>query len=317
MLKMHKIFVCFLFCFLLLADFSASACIDVATCLTEVSEINKQPPKSDCPLEIPIKNGDRILGTMAQVDLKDVQKSTGLPLKNPEQKNKVGTTWWKLMLFGVGLAPVEFFVSTAIHEGTHALAGVMVGGKVIEYKPYPHVGDDGVFRFGATTVKGKFSGGEKTFMSVAPMAIDAVILGSYGALVLSDTVPKNKYVQTAMLVFAAGHWVDLANHLFSRNDLSDTAKIEGYLTKEKGWSNAQAKFLVRGSQVATLLASGYFLFKGGQKIFGEEKKDTKKSVPSSIFQPGLSTKEKLNVLDLHVAPGSEAALMGFTISGQF
>ncbi len=323
---MQKLTIYFLLFCLQWISYSVKSCTDVATCLSETKEINNPPDLSNCIEEninakdgksIQIIDGDRILGTMVRVNFNEVQKTTGLPLKDANDKKDEGTSWWKLALFGVGLAPVEFFISTAIHEGAHALAIKTVGADVVKYKPYPHVGSDGLFRFGMTAMQGNVSPGENAYILAAPMIVDAVILSGYGGLVLTDTMPKNKYAQTAMLVFAAGHWIDLANHIVARNEYTDTAKIENYFTQEKGWSKTQAQFLVRGSQAATLLVGGYFLFRGGQKIFAEDKKEEKKNRPNSLFQPGLTRKEKLDVLDLHVAPVSDEALMGFTVLGRF
>ena len=49
------------------------------------------------------------------------------------------------------LSPVIFFVQTLIHEGAHCLAGILFGGKILKFQPYPHKNNDGTWVMGSAS----------------------------------------------------------------------------------------------------------------------------------------------------------------------
>jgi hypothetical protein len=232
-------------------------------------------------------------------------------------ETNTSSQWWKVTLFGLGLAPVEFFISTALHEGSHALAIEAVGGKVTDFQPYPHQHEGMPFRFGDVHWEGNVSQSEQALTTVAPMLLDTAVIGTYGGLVLGNALPQNRFAKMGMFVFAAGHWVDLANHIIARNELTDTRKIERYFQTEHGLTQAQSRLAVRGSQALVLAAGGYFLYRGLKDIFKPNK-----ILDSSQLVKGSKRKEKksknfFEQHDIYVAPVVGSDMNGFMIGGRF
>lgn len=204
-----------------------------------------------------------------------------------------------------------------MHEGSHAVTAKAHGTDVTGFHPYPHSHDERPFSFGDTHLYGNRGPGERALTSAAPMFLDTAILGAYGGLVLSNSLPKNRYAQMAMFVFAAGHWVDMANHIITRNENADTRRLEKYFRDEHGLTGTQSILAVRGS----------FLYKGFRKVF----KDTTRP----RFNPNMTLKQleefdkkearlKQNKKksffeqhELYVAPGGSGDGPGVTMGGRF
>jgi len=216
---------------------------------------------------------------------------------------KKRVAWWKLFLTGVGLAPLELFLGITIHEGSHALWAKAMGATILEFKPWPHVDRDG-FYFGAmvNSTKKSWSAKNHILIYAAPMVTDAVVLMTYGGLVLSDALPENKYAQMVMFVFAAGHLVDMTNHMVARNKHTDTAMIEKLLVKDKGWKKWQARLMMRGSQAVMITAGTAFLIRGAMKI----------------FEGTFAKKRKLKIIrDFIITPDVDGTAVGLSASGRF
>lgn len=208
--------------------------------------------------------GDR---NETQVVLTPLEKAPeGIPIKK-SSSDKVPPRWWKLTLVGIGLAPIEFFISTALHEGAHAVTAAANGAEITGYHPYPHKEEGMPWRLGDVHWKGTMTPGQRALTLAAPMILDTAVLGTYGALVLSNSLPENRYAKLAMFVFAAGHWVDIANHMIARNEHTDTQRLERYFQNEHNLSVTQSRLAVRGSQALVLAAGGFFLYKGFRQIF--------------------------------------------------
>ncbi|MBI2521756.1 MAG: hypothetical protein HYV97_15175 [Bdellovibrio sp.] len=219
-----------------------------------------------------------------------------------------------LILMGLGLAPVEFFLSTAIHEGSHAgTIGLFSNVDLTAYKPWPHTTPGGNFVFGAVYWNGSSTPGERALISAAPMITDTAILGTYSALTATGNVPHNKYARMGLWVFAAGHWVDMANHLAARNEFTDSRKLMRYLETEHGLSNTEAMALVKGTQAAVLLTSGYFMARELIDIF--------KSAPGRKQQPtrtvSSSQSRAFEIRDVYLLPAANGNQVGLVLGGRF
>lgn len=175
--------------------------------------------------------------------------------------------WWKIGLFGLGLAPIEFLISTAVHEGSHAMVAAASGAEVTGYHPYPHREPARPFRFGDAHWYGNLTPRERSLTMAAPMFLDSAILGTYGGLLLGKALPDNRYAHMAMWVFAAGHWVNMGTHVVAKSEHTDTRKIERYFQEEHDLTVIQSRLAVRGSQALVLAAGGFFLYKGLRQIF--------------------------------------------------
>lgn len=297
-------------------------CLDVISCLKAFEFLNEPTP--DCIEDVPLADKEQRFsasGTIEMFSTADVKKVTGLDVIDPPKENvQKDPVWWKITLFGLALAPVEFFVSTTIHEGSHAATVKMMGGNIIYFKPYPHHDSLDRFRFGAVSwAGGVLSKDEVALALAAPMFVDTAVLVSYGGLVLTGNLPRNKYAQTGVLVFAAGHWVDLATHFISSRPSTDSKKLKDFYIKEKGWSENKATAVIRGSQAAVLMAGGYFLYKGGRKLFGHEKKKNPKKIKHDLHlsEDSNLVRQKIDKMDLMIAPNLDEGAMGISFSGNF
>ncbi len=178
-----------------------------------------------------------------------------------------------LVLVGLAMAPPTYLVGVTLHEGSHALAAMLVGGDVTEMRLYPGV-DPKVhkFRFGWTYVRGLRTRADKQFFYIAPKLTDALLLGGFAALVLTDTWPRNRYGQLALTVGATGLWVDFSKDVVLFSPHNDVVKLfSGWCMT--GWKQLPAR-LVYASLV---VASGYVVARSYQKTFGQQ--DDVMSVP--------------------------------------
>ena len=157
-------------------------------------------------------------------------------------------------------------------QGVEA-ASMLVGGDVTKMRLYPGV-DPKVhkFRFGWTYVRGLRTRADKQFFYIAPKLTDALLLGGFAALVLTDTWPRNRYGQLALTVGATGLWVDFSKDVVLFSPHNDVVKLfSGWCMT--GWKQLPAR-LVYASLV---VASGYVVARSYQKTFGQQ--DDVMSVP--------------------------------------
>lgn len=188
----------------------------------------------------------------------------------------------RLVLTGLAMAPPTYLLGVALHEGSHAVAATLVGGKVTKIHLFPPGIDPKAnkFRFGwvyATGIQGR---GNKIFFYLAPKITDAIFLSTYAALYLTDVLPDNKYGQLALVVGATGFWVDFAKDvlLFSRHN--DVVKAFN-LWCMRGWKQIAPRVVYAGLNVAF----GYAIAKGYQKLFTKAEADTS----SMLTLPLVST----------------------------
>jgi Peptidase M50B-like len=165
-----------------------------------------------------------------------------------------------LVLTGLALTPPTYLVGVSLHEGSHALAAKLVGAEVVDLHLFPP-GRDPItrtFRFGWTYVRGLRTRGERIAFYIAPKITDAVLLGGFAALVLTDAWPGNRYSQLALTVFATGLWVDFSKDvvLFSRTN--DVVKVFD-LWCMTGWRQIPARLVYAGAIVGLglIVARGY------------------------------------------------------------
>lgn len=165
-----------------------------------------------------------------------------------------------LVLTGLAMAPPTYLLGVSLHEGSHALAAVLVGAHVDSLRLFPPGRDPSThtFRFGWTSVHGLRSRSEKVAFYIAPKITDAVLLGGFAALVLTDAWPHNRYGQLALTVLATGWWVDFAKDVVLFAKTNDVVKVFD-LWCMTGWRQAPARLVYAGAVVGlgVLVARGY------------------------------------------------------------
>ena len=172
-----------------------------------------------------------------------------------------------LVLVGLAMAPPTYLIGVTLHEGSHAVAAKLMGAEVTEVRLFPPGVDPRTdkFRFGWVYARGLRTKGEKIFFYLAPKLTDSLLLGGFAALILTDTWPENRYAQLALTVGATGLWVDFSKDvvLFSKhNDVVKAFRL---------WCMTGIKQLpARLVYGALVVASGYTVFRGYQKTFGEQ-----------------------------------------------
>jgi hypothetical protein len=165
-----------------------------------------------------------------------------------------------LVLTGLALAPPTYLVGVSLHEGSHALAAKLAGGRVESLRLFPP-GRDPItrtWRFGWTHVRGLRSRAERIAFYIAPKVTSAVLLGGFSALVFTDAWPGNRYGQLALTVLATGLWVDFSKDvvLFSRTN--DVVKVFD-LWCLTGWRQIPARLVYAGAVagLGLIVARGY------------------------------------------------------------
>ncbi len=179
-----------------------------------------------------------------------------------------------LVLVGLAMAPPTYLIGVTLHEGSHALAATLVGADVTEVRLFPPGRDPkaGKFRFGWTYVQGLRTRNEKIFFYLAPKITDALLLGGFAALVLTDTFPDNRYGRLALTVGATGLWVDFSKDVILFSPHNDVVKAF------KLWCMTGIKQLpARLVYAGLVVASGYVVARGYEKTFGD--RSTTVSVP--------------------------------------
>lgn len=166
----------------------------------------------------------------------------------------------RLVLTGLAMAPPTYVAGVALHEGSHALAALIVGAQVEQLHVFPPGIDPSThtFRFGWTYVRGLRTRGAQIVFYLAPKLTDVALLGGFAALVLTGAWPHNAYGQLALTVFATGLWIDFSKDvvLFSRtNDVVKVLDRWGMT----GWRQIPARLVYAGMTVGlgVLVARGY------------------------------------------------------------
>ena len=169
-----------------------------------------------------------------------------------------------LLLTGFLLAPPTYFLGVTLHEGSHALAAKLVGADVVSMSILP--GRDprtGAFHFGLTRVTKLHGRGKQAFFYVAPKITDSVLLTGFGALVLTDGWPRNRYGQLVLTVAAAGLWVDFAKDVLTFSKFNDVTKLGNLYCVNTEWRRLPAR-LIYGAVAAGF---GYLVYRGIERTF--------------------------------------------------
>ena len=172
-----------------------------------------------------------------------------------------------LVLAGLAMAPPVYVIGVAAHEGSHALAALLVGGEVESICLLP--GTDpttGAFYFGRTRVRGLRSGAQRTFFLLAPKLTDLIVLGSYTALLATDTLPENRYGQLAFAVIGTGFWVDFSKDVLRVSPYNDVVKFYD----QHGWTSEWARLPWRLGHAAIAATFGVVLYEGYRRLFDPE-----------------------------------------------
>jgi hypothetical protein len=168
----------------------------------------------------------------------------------------------QLVWAGLGMAIPTYFIGVVAHEGGHALAAKSVGADVVELHLLPGV-RHGKFYFGYVRVSGLRSRADRTWFLLAPKVIDLAMLGTYAALVLTDSTPDNAYGQLALAVLATGFWVDFSKDIpafWGHNDLVKVYNMHGATTELR-------RLPLRLIHAGLSAAAAYAIARGYQEVF--------------------------------------------------
>ena len=326
-------------------------CLDFKTCLTEVQQINTlssdfinpcgnwylqthfQPQSftSKRYTGIHLQSGKEKENNFIKLTLdkdliaelrRDVGQleSTGksaMLLATPGQDNipnqKLGPKNWQLVLIGIGAAPLDFMLQTSLHESSHALFAKLGGAKINEFKPYPHH-YKGNFYFGAVTYTPAEDQKLLIITDAAPMLVDASMITAYGALAMSNNLPKNRLAQLGLLTLNAGAVVDLSVHLARGHDNTDSNKLIQEIDRVSKLDEKQSKALVRTPQALFVAAGSAFFAKG---LF--EMLVTDNPYPKSKSKSKSKQNNSDIIKDLHLIPNvtEKGKKFELSISGKF
>lgn len=172
-----------------------------------------------------------------------------------------------LVLAGMAMGIPTYMLGVSIHEGSHALAGKLIGAEIVDFSLIPgwHPRTD-KFYFGYVTVRGLRTDGQRAWFFVAPKLSNGLLLGGYAALYATDSLPANAYGQTAVLVLATGFWIDFSRDIVAWWDHNDTVKVYNILGLETELQRLPARLL----HVGLSAALGYSVYRGYRDLFADE-----------------------------------------------
>jgi hypothetical protein len=187
-----------------------------------------------------------------------------------------------LVYLGLGLTPPMYLLGVGIHEGSHAVAGKLVGATIDDIHLFPPGRDpkSGHFRFGWTYAHGLKTRSDRIWFYIAPKITDAVLLGGFAGLVLTDAWPSNRYGQLALTVVATGLFVDFAKDIFLFHAGNDVVKVFD-LWCMTGWKQVPARIVYAAANVGF----GYLVYRGFRRTFDD---DAPASMSSALVLPVLS-----------------------------
>lgn len=181
-----------------------------------------------------------------------------------------------LVIAGAAMAVPTYFAGVAIHEGSHALVAKLSGAEILKFKVLPsREPTTGAFYFGYVSYRGKLSRGQKISFFTAPKFVDLTLLGTYAALVFTNTIPENRYGRMAMAVFATGAWVDFSKDLFTTSPNSDLIKTYNLLYLNTEWK----RLPLRALQAGLSAAAAYVLFRGFDGVFERNDRERARLLP--------------------------------------
>lgn len=153
-----------------------------------------------------------------------------------------------LVLWGLAMAPPAYLLGVSLHEGSHALAGLIAGAEITEVHLFPPGRDPmvGKFRFGWVYAHGLRTRNERAFFYLAPKLTDAALLGGIAGLAFTGAWPENRYGGLALAVLATGLWIDFSKDLVLFSPHNDVVKglRQWCLT---GWRQIPARLVYAGA----------------------------------------------------------------------
>jgi hypothetical protein len=169
-----------------------------------------------------------------------------------------------LVLTGLAMAPPTYLLGVSLHEGSHALAAMLVGASVDQLHLFPPGRDPSTntFRFGWTYVRGLRSRGDKVAFYIAPKLTDAVLIGGFATLVFTDAWPHDRYGQLALTVLATGWWVDFSKDVVLFSTTNDVVKVFD-LWCMTGWRQVPARLVYAG----VIIGLGLVVARGYERTF--------------------------------------------------
>lgn len=177
----------------------------------------------------------------------------------------------RLVVVGLALAVPDFFVGTVIHEGSHAGAAKLVGGEVVQFRPWPgRAPRTGAFQLGLTRVTGLRSRGDRLFFYLAPKLADVALLGGYLAYYESSAYPRGSYGQLVVTVFATGLAIDFAKDTFLWSPHNDLVKAMNLM----GATDELHRFPIRLGFAAASAGLGYIVWRGHERLFASNDSTT-------------------------------------------
>ena len=181
----------------------------------------------------------------------------------------------ELVAGGLAMAIPTYFLGVVLHEGSHAVAAELVGADVTQLRLYPGRNPvNGAFQFGWTRVKGLPRGrGTRLFFLSAPKLTDLLLLGGYGALHATESLPDDEWGHLAIQVLATGLVVDFAKDVLVFHSANDMVRIYNHLGLDTEWKRLPARVL----HAAASAGLGYLVWRGYQDLFA--KNDDAAAVP--------------------------------------
>lgn len=170
----------------------------------------------------------------------------------------------RLVLTGLALAPPTYLLDVSMHEGSHAVAALIVGAEVEQLHLFPPGRDPstGTFRFGWTYVRGLKTTGDRIAFFVAPKVTDSVMIGGFAALAFSGAWPGNRYAALTLTVLATGWWIDFAKDVVLFSHTNDVVRVFD-LIGATGWKQWPARLVYAGAAVGL----GFVVAKGYRRTF--------------------------------------------------
>ena len=173
----------------------------------------------------------------------------------------------ELVYWGLAMTPPAYLLGVTLHEGSHALAGLLVGATITEVHLFPPGRDPlvGKFRFGWVYATGIRSRNARALFYLAPKVTDAVLLGGIAGLAFTDAWPENRYGQLALAVLATGLWIDFSKDLvlFSRHNDVVKGLRQWCLT---GWRQIPARLVYAG----VITGLGAVVVRSLQRTFADD-----------------------------------------------
>ncbi len=191
-----------------------------------------------------------------------------------------------LLAHGLGSA-LSFPVWTAAHEGSHALWIEAFGGNVTSFRPYPGYDEEGDgFYYGMT--EWRWANFERTptkvaLVNLAPKLTDTIMIGAYAALVSTDSLPKNRAAQLALLILDQAATVDMVYDITSTSRYNDVFKTFNLL----GLDSPSEQLAARLGQASIALIGAVTAGVGAYRLYrGEPGNDGKKFQLQVVPGPG-------------------------------